>query len=98
MAESESNVWDMEEAFDSTCHCDSSKMIQFISADQDIQSADQDVKETNMWAWWDAFSESFCHIYPSKACVEMCFPDGGKHKTELGLGKIVEVVVKTKTK
>ena len=47
----------------------------------------------DQWAWLDTTTGKFMHVYPSRLCVEMCFPDGGKHRTEAGEGKIVPVTI-----
>jgi hypothetical protein len=48
------------------------------------------------WAWWDAEEKQFRHVYPKRFCVEICFPDGGKHATEQGRGRIMQVTVSPK--
>ena len=51
------------------------------------------MKTSDAFAWWDEEKKEFCHVYSSKFCVKMCFPDNGKKDTELGLGKIVPVTI-----
>jgi hypothetical protein len=46
------------------------------------------------WAWWDEERQRFRHVYPSKLCVEMCFPDGGKSGIAAGRGRIVQVEIR----
>ena len=45
------------------------------------------------WAWWDAERKQFRHVYPSRLCVEICFPYGGESKIRQGLGQIVQVTI-----
>ncbi len=50
-------------------------------------------KSEKQWGWWDGEKGQFRHIYPSRLCVEMCFPDGGKSCEIKELGKIMEVII-----
>jgi hypothetical protein len=50
-------------------------------------------ESSRYWAWWEVKDRAFRYVWPSRAQVEMCFPDGGTWAAARGRGEIVNVFV-----
>jgi len=49
------------------------------------------------WGWWDEKDQEFCHVYPKKFMVEMCFPYAVELYEKRGDGELLPVSIKVLT-
>ena len=54
----------------------------------------RDGESSTYWGWWDLrHGHGWCHVYPKKFLVEMCFPYGTEVEEENGKGQMANVAV-----